>query len=90
MQLPHLTGVTEVGFLLFGQVLTSCQPGAGAEALAAAVAEACEQSSDFQLLYDVDKTIEEKIETICKELYGADGIEIERMSRKREQQLTGS
>lgn len=54
------------------------------------MAEACEQSSDFQLLYDVDKTIEEKIETICKELYGADGIEIERMSRKREQQLTGS
>lgn len=50
--------------------------GAGAAALAEKVISACEQPSDFKLLYPVDKTIEEKIETICKEMYHADGIEI--------------
>ena len=32
--------------------------------------------TNFRFLYDLDKSIEEKIETICKELYGAAGIDI--------------
>ncbi|XP_048732585.1 C-1-tetrahydrofolate synthase, cytoplasmic-like isoform X1 [Ostrea edulis] len=50
--------------------------GAGAADLANAVEAATSQPSNFKFLYDVKLTIEEKIETICKEIYGADGIEI--------------
>lgn len=49
--------------------------GAGAEALAHAVVAACEESSDFRFLYELDRPITEKIETICTEIYGADGVE---------------
>jgi formyltetrahydrofolate synthetase len=50
--------------------------GAGAKALAEAVVAACEKPSDFKFLYDLETTtIKEKIETICREIYGADGVE---------------
>jgi formyltetrahydrofolate synthetase len=49
--------------------------GAGAERLAAAVVAACDQPSDFKFLYDLNRSIKEKIETICMEIYGADGVE---------------
>ena len=32
-------------------------------------------ASKFAPIYDVNKSIEEKIGTICKEIYGADGVE---------------
>ncbi len=32
-------------------------------------------SKNFAPIYDVNKTIDEKIATICKEIYGADGVE---------------
>lgn len=50
--------------------------GQGAADLASAVEAATSQPSNFKFLYDVKSSIEEKIETICKEIYGADGIEI--------------
>jgi methylenetetrahydrofolate dehydrogenase (NADP+) / methenyltetrahydrofolate cyclohydrolase / formyltetrahydrofolate synthetase len=50
--------------------------GAGAVDLGNAVIKACDQPNDFKLLYDLDLSIEEKIEIICKEIYGADGIDI--------------
>jgi len=50
--------------------------GAGAKALAEAVVAACEKPSNFSFLYDLETTtIKEKIETICKKIYGADGVE---------------
>jgi len=50
--------------------------GAGAEKLAEAVVAACEKPSDFSFLYDLESTtIKDKIETICKEIYGAAGVE---------------
>ena len=50
--------------------------GAGAKKLAEAVVAACEKPSDFKFLYDLESTsIKDKIETICKEVYGADGVE---------------
>lgn len=52
------------------------QGGPGAKDLAKAVEKACQAPSDFKLLYDVSDTIEQKIETIAKRIYGADGIEI--------------
>jgi len=49
--------------------------GKGAADLAAAVVKAAEKPNDFRFLYPLDLSIKEKIETICKEIYGADGVE---------------
>ena len=48
--------------------------GGGAE-LAEAVVAACEKPSNFQFLYPLDIPIREKIETIAKKVYGADGVD---------------
>ncbi|KAK2710584.1 hypothetical protein QYM36_011938 [Artemia franciscana] len=50
--------------------------GKGATSLAEAVIKAVEKSSEFKFLYDLEETIEKKIEIIAKEIYGADGIRI--------------
>jgi formate--tetrahydrofolate ligase len=51
--------------------------GQGAEALARAVwAVAQEGAPDFHLLYPDDLPMAAKIETIAREMYGADGVEI--------------
>lgn len=57
--------------------------GAGALALAQAVVQTCEGPSDFKFLYDLNLPIEKKIETICKEIYGADGIELSEQAQKQ-------
>ncbi|PWB74858.1 MAG: formate--tetrahydrofolate ligase [Anaerolineales bacterium] len=49
--------------------------GKGAIALAEAVVKACEQPSKFQFLYDLNLPIKEKIETIAREIYRADGVD---------------
>lgn len=49
--------------------------GQGAIALAEAVVKACEKPSNFKFLYPLDLSIKDKIETICKEIYGADGVD---------------
>ena len=50
--------------------------GKGAKALAEAVAAEAESGkSDFKPLYDWSEPIEQKIEKIAKEIYGADGVE---------------
>ena len=49
--------------------------GDGATELAEAVVTATEGESDFRFLYDQDLPIKEKIETIAREVYGADGAE---------------
>jgi len=51
--------------------------GKGSEDLAKAVVDACEQPSDFKLLYPDDMSIKGKIETVCKEIYNADGVTYE-------------
>jgi methylenetetrahydrofolate dehydrogenase (NADP+)/methenyltetrahydrofolate cyclohydrolase/formyltetrahydrofolate synthetase len=58
--------------------------GDGAVDLAKAVVAACEKPSDFKFLYDLKGTsIKEKIEIICKEIYGADGVEYEPLAEKK-------
>ena len=53
-------------------------------ALAKAVVDACEQPSDFKFLYPLKgTTIKEKIEIICKEIYGADGVTYEPLAEKK-------
>ncbi len=49
--------------------------GAGAAKLAEAVVKAAEKPSHFDFLYPLDLSIKEKIEIICKEIYGADGVD---------------
>ncbi len=49
--------------------------GKGAAKLAEAVVKAAEKPSNFRFLYPLDISIKEKIEIICKQIYGADGVE---------------
>jgi formate--tetrahydrofolate ligase len=49
--------------------------GAGGADLARAVVEACEMPKDFRFLYPDEASIEDKIETIATEIYGADGVD---------------
>ncbi len=58
--------------------------GLGAKALGEAVVAACEQPSDFKFLYPLKGTsIKDKIETICREIYGADGVEYSEEAEKK-------
>ncbi|MEJ2707085.1 MAG: formate--tetrahydrofolate ligase [Anaerolineales bacterium] len=49
--------------------------GEGAAKLGEAVIAAAEKPSNFKFLYPLDIPIKEKIETICKNIYGADGVD---------------
>jgi len=49
--------------------------GSGAVKLAEAVIKAAEKPTNFKFLYPLDLSIKEKIEIICKEIYGADGVD---------------
>jgi formyltetrahydrofolate synthetase len=58
--------------------------GKGAKDLAEAVVAACEKPSDFKFLYPLEGTsIKDKIEVICKEIYGADGVEYSEEAEKK-------
>jgi formate--tetrahydrofolate ligase len=49
--------------------------GAGGEELAAAVIKAARLPKQFRFLYELDRPIKEKIETIATRVYGADGVD---------------
>ena len=57
--------------------VTKCfaEGGNGGTQLAQKVVEACEKENNFHCLYDLDMPVYEKIETIAKEIYGADGVD---------------
>jgi formate--tetrahydrofolate ligase len=48
--------------------------GAGGEELARKVIAATSKPSNFKFLYELDQPLKAKIETVCKEIYGADGV----------------
>ena len=48
--------------------------GAGGIELAEEVIKLCEEKNDFTYSYDLDTTIEEKIDSIVKKVYGGDGV----------------
>jgi formate--tetrahydrofolate ligase len=50
---------------------------AGAEALANAVVQACEQPSTYRPLYENSASIEQKIDTIARRIYGAEDVKFE-------------
>lgn len=49
--------------------------GEGAEELADAVMEACQEPNEFKFLYDLSLPIEQKVTTIAKRVYGAGKVE---------------
>jgi formyltetrahydrofolate synthetase len=49
--------------------------GAGAKKLAEAVVRAAKKKASFEFLYPLDLSIKEKIETIAREIYRADGVD---------------
>lgn len=58
--------------------------GAGGEDLARKVVETIEtEKAQFKYLYELDTTVEEKITTIAKEIYGADGVNFTDQAKKQ-------
>jgi len=56
--------------------------GEGGVELAKKVVEACEKPSKFKLLYEDNTSIVDKITTIAKEIYGADGVKFDAAAMK--------
>jgi len=48
--------------------------GEGAKELAQKVVEACEKPADFHPIYELEGTIEDKLNVIARTIYGADGV----------------
>lgn len=63
--------------------VTKCfaEGGAGSIELAEKVVEACEKENNFHYLYDIDMPLYDKIETIAREIYGADGVDYTKEAR---------
>ncbi|KAI8367468.1 formate--tetrahydrofolate ligase-domain-containing protein [Radiomyces spectabilis] len=57
--------------------------GLGAVDLGKAVINACAKDKHFKFLYDLDSSIEDKINVICKEIYGADGVELSDLAKEK-------
>ncbi|MCR5145913.1 MAG: formate--tetrahydrofolate ligase [Clostridia bacterium] len=49
--------------------------GEGITDLAEKVVKLCDKPSDFRFIYDLEDSIETKIEKVCKNIYGAEGVE---------------
>lgn len=68
--------------------------GEGATDLGLAVIDACNASrsegSPFKFLYPLELSLKEKIEHICKEMYGADGVDYSELAEQRLEVYTKS
>ncbi|MBQ2718479.1 MAG: formate--tetrahydrofolate ligase [Clostridia bacterium] len=62
--------------------------GRGGEALAREVVALCEEKNDFSFSYELDTTIEEKIEAVAKRVYRADGVTFTPAAKKQIATLT--
>ena len=58
--------------------------GAGITDLAEKVVELCDKPNDFKFIYDLEDSLETKIEKVCTNIYGASGVEY---SEKAKQNL---
>ena len=57
--------------------------GKGGEELAKEVVNLCEQPNDFTFSYELDGSIESKIESVVKKIYGGDGISVLPAAKKQ-------
>ena len=62
--------------------------GEGGVALAEEVLRLCEQENNFDFVYPLDMPIAEKIETIAKRVYRADGVNFTAAAKKQLKELT--
>ena len=62
--------------------------GEGGKALAEEVVRLCEQPNQFGFTYPLEASIEEKLESICKRVYHADGVTLTANAKKQAAQLT--
>ena len=62
--------------------------GEGGVALAEEVLRLCEQENNFDFVYPLDMPIAEKIETIAKRVYRADGVNFTAAAKKQIKELT--
>lgn len=62
--------------------------GDGGIELANAVVSACDKPGQFKFLYELDLPIKTKIETIAREIYGADGVDYLPEAEKKIEQFT--
>ena len=62
--------------------------GEGGEALAKEVVRLVEEPNNFSFSYDLDLSIEEKLETIVKRIYHGDGVQLTANAKKQAEQLT--
>ena len=62
--------------------------GNGAVELAKAVAEACDETSDFHFAYDLEDSITDKLDTIARRIYHAEGAELTAAALKEAKSLT--
>ena len=62
--------------------------GEGGIVLAEEVVRLCEQPNNFSFSYPLDMSIEDKLETICKRIYHADGVSLDANAKKQARQLT--
>lgn len=62
--------------------------GEGGVALAEEVVRLCEEPNDFSFSYDVNDSIEEKLNDIAKKIYHADGVDFTPGAKKQMKELT--
>ena len=62
--------------------------GAGGTALAQEVVRLCDQPNDFRFSYDLCGSIEQKLDTICRRIYHADGVMLTANAKKQAEKLT--
>ncbi len=61
--------------------------GEGGTALAEEVVRLCEEPNDFRQSYELDGTIEEKLNAICTKIYHADGVQLVGNAVKQAKQI---
>ena len=61
--------------------------GEGGMALAEEVVRLCQLPNEFRQSYSLDLSIEEKLQTICKRIYHADGVVLTDNAKKQAKQL---
>ena len=61
--------------------------GEGGRDLAAEVVRLCDEPNHFSFAYDLDGTVEERLDAICRRIYHADGVVLTPNARKQLKQI---
>lgn len=61
--------------------------GKGAIRLAEEVVRICEEKGNFRFSYELDGSIEKKLDTICRRIYHADGVQLTDAAKKQAKKL---